>query len=227
MMPNDISTHGYMIDKTIFLVTVITVVIAILSFGIIIYSLIAFRESRQPRATLELGFITKLVYLDFVLIFLDILILFFNSQTWLDTIMKDRKDIIAGYEEYVDINVVRRQYFWSFVYPGPDKKFDTNDDFILGDYLVVPKDVPVILTLTSGDVLHSFFIPQMRVKYDTIPGRDTTVWFVAKEVGEYTITCAELCGSEHSRMQSILKVVELDEYQRFIKDYGRWIVKKE
>ncbi|MFQ5788627.1 MAG: cytochrome c oxidase subunit II, partial [Thermodesulfobacteriota bacterium] len=119
-----------------------------------------------------------------------------------------------------------RQYLWTYVYPGLDNTFDTNDDFILGDYLVVPKDIPTILTLTSGDVIHSFFVPQLRVKYDAIPGRETTVWFIANEVGDYTITCAELCGSEHYGMQSKLKVVEKDEYARFIKDYGQWFANR-
>ncbi len=97
-----------------------------------------------------------------------------------------------------------------------DKKFGTADDFTLADQLVVPKDKLVILTVTSGDVIHSFFAPNLRVKYDAIPGRETRVWFVPKKAGAYTVLCTELCGLGHSQMLATIDVLLPEEYQGWL-----------
>jgi cytochrome c oxidase subunit 2 len=222
MWPKDISAYGYWVDDTMILVSVITVAVAILSFVIIVYSLIAFRQSRNMRATRRLGAISKLVYLDVVLLVLDIVIVSFSSIGW-SHVIQGRNELIKEHKNYVETRVIGRQFFWSFVYPGLDRKFGTNDDFTLGNYLVVPVDTTVILTLTSGDVIHSLFIPNLRVKYDAVPGREATEWFIAKRVGDYPITCTQLCGSGHFMMQARLKVVKKDEYERFLNNYRAWL----
>ena len=70
--------------------------------------------------------------------------------------------------------------------------------------------------MTSGDTIHSFFVPHLRVKYDVIPGRETRVWFVATEAGEYPSICTELCGLGHYKMLANVNVMEQDAY-------GRWL----
>ncbi len=82
--------------------------------------------------------------------------------------------------------------------------------------LHVPVGRPVRLTLTSEDVIHSFFIPAFRVKMDAVPGRYTSMWFEATKPGTYHLFCAEYCGSEHSRMVGRVIAMEPAEFQRWL-----------
>ena len=109
-----------------------------------------------------------------------------------------------------------RQFFWAFDYAGVDKSFGTADDFTLGNDLVVEKDRLVVLNMTSGDTIHSFFVPHLRVKYDVIPGRTTRVWFVPKEAGEYPVLCTELCGLGHYKMLSNVRVLEPADFDSWL-----------
>jgi len=70
--------------------------------------------------------------------------------------------------------------------------------------------------MTSEDVIHDFFVPAFRTKYDVIPGRYTSVWFKATKPGEYHLFCAEYCGAEHSRMVGRVVVMEPSEYQAWL-----------
>ena len=82
--------------------------------------------------------------------------------------------------------------------------------------LHVPVGVPVKLTMTSEDVIHSFFIPAFRIKQDAVPGRYTTVWFEATKAGEYHLFCAEYCGTKHSQMIGSIKVLEPAAFQTWL-----------
>ncbi|HHL39798.1 MAG TPA: cytochrome c oxidase subunit II [Deltaproteobacteria bacterium] len=88
----------------------------------------------------------------------------------------------------------------------------------VSDELVVAVGRPVKVKLTSTDVVHSFFIPDLRLKWDMVPGRTTYVWFPAGETGEHVITCAEYCGTLHSGMHTKLRIVPRDEFERFIEE---------
>jgi len=80
----------------------------------------------------------------------------------------------------------------------------------------VPVNKVVRIQLASKDVIHSFFVPNMRLKQDAVPGRDIPVWFEATETGQYEIPCAELCGFGHSGMKGTLYVDSPQDYQKFI-----------
>lgn len=82
----------------------------------------------------------------------------------------------------------------------------------------VPVNQPVIIRLTSRDVLHSFFAPVLRLKQDAIPGTILRVWFEATQVGEYEIACAELCGLGHYRMRGLLTVESEADFQAWLAD---------
>ena len=100
------------------------------------------------------------------------------------------------------IRVIGKQWLWQFQYE--DGRTFTNE-------LYVPLNKPVKLLMTSDDVLHSFFIPNFRVKNDVVPGRYTSVWFEAKVPGAHQVFCAEYCGTSHSQM--LAQVYALDENQ--------------
>lgn len=104
------------------------------------------------------------------------------------------------------VNVTGVKWAWSFTYP----------DGTVSDTLHVPVHRPVRLVMTSEDVIHSLFIPAFRTKQDVVPGRYTEEWFEATETGEFTIFCAEFCGTKHSEMLS--KVVVHPEG-----DFTKWL----
>lgn len=100
-------------------------------------------------------------------------------------------------------------------YRGATGRATTADDVTTLGELVVPAGRPVIVQLSSKDVIHSFGVPVMRVKQDAIPGMTIPVWFTPTRAGEYEIVCSQLCGLGHYKMRGVLRVVEPAEYQRW------------
>ncbi|MCB1216208.1 cytochrome c oxidase subunit II [bacterium] len=104
------------------------------------------------------------------------------------------------------IRVVGKQWTWQFIYPNGGisggKLMDEQGNDIPESFLHVPVDTDVVLIMESEDVLHSFYIPQFRVKQDVVPGRYTKVWFKATKEGTFNIFCTEYCGKDHSSMLS-------------------------
>ena len=109
----------------------------------------------------------------------------------------------------LQVNVNGIQYAWIFTYP---------DTGIVSGELHVPVNRPVQLNISAGDVLHAFWLPQLRLKQDAIPGRDSTIGFTANRIGDYPIVCAELCGAYHGGMKSVLHVESEEDYQQWLQD---------
>lgn len=107
----------------------------------------------------------------------------------------------------MEMYVVGKQWMWKLQHP--EGKREINE-------LHVPVGQAVRLTMTSEDVLHSFYIPAFRVKKDVVPGRYTSLWFEATKVGSYHLFCAEYCGTEHSRMIGTVHVMEPQDYQNWL-----------
>jgi len=121
----------------------------------------------------------------------------------------------------IQVRVTGRQWFWTVDYPDyPGVQFSSSVDENAVT-LVVPKGRPVQLTMTSEDVLHDFYIPAFRIKRDVIPGRYTTLWFEATQVGEFNLYCAEYCGDQHSSMIGRVKVLEPENFGAYLADAGK------
>lgn len=119
------------------------------------------------------------------------------------------RDMVNPGEKPNMVNVTARQWKWDFQYENG--KTTTNE-------AVIPVGEPVKFILTSTDVLHSFFVPTMRVKKDAIPNRYTYVSFTPVKTGTYPIFCTEYCGKDHSYMLASLKVVSRGEYDQWLAD---------
>jgi cytochrome c oxidase subunit 2 len=119
------------------------------------------------------------------------------------------KELRTVGENPVIINVTGKKWNWTFQYD--------NGKQIVSE-AVIPVGRPVKFVLTSQDVLHSFFVPSMRVKSDAIPHRFTYVTFNPIKTGEYPIFCTEYCGTSHSDMRARLRVVSTEEYDRWLND---------
>lgn len=113
------------------------------------------------------------------------------------------------------VEVTAQQWSWTFRYPGADGKFGTRDDLTSLNDLRVPVDVPVLMQLTSKDVVHAMYLPNFRNKIDAIPGTVTRMWFQARETGTYEIGCAQHCGAWHYKMRGALHVLSADAFARW------------
>jgi len=106
-------------------------------------------------------------------------------------------------EDSVNVDVVGYRFGWDFVYPNGHTD----------DALRIPRNETVQLNVTSEDVFHTFGVPELRVKTDSIPGQETTTWVEANETGTYRARCFELCGVGHSYMTADVVVMDPDEYE--------------
>jgi cytochrome c oxidase subunit 2 len=114
------------------------------------------------------------------------------------------------------VDITAEQFAWNIRYPGPDGKLNTADDVVTLNQLHIPVDQPAIITLHSKDVIHSFFLPEFRIKQDAVPGMTTRVWVQAKHTGHWEIACAELCGLGHYRMKGYLTVDTPEDFQKWL-----------
>ena len=119
--------------------------------------------------------------------------------------------------DYQMITAAKR-FGWEFHYPGPDGIVQTQDDDYIENELVLPVDTDIVLQLESLDVIHSFFVPQLRLKQDIVPGMKQFAWFRANQPVEMEIACTELCGWGHYKMQGILRIVSQNEYDQWIRE---------
>ena len=110
-----------------------------------------------------------------------------------------------------------QQYAWNIRYPGEDDIFGTDDDIVPPQNILhIPVNTPIVVQLTTYDVIHSFYLPNFRYKQDATPGMVTAMWFQATETGNFEFACAELCGNSHFKMKGYL-TVESEE------DFNGWI----
>ncbi len=109
----------------------------------------------------------------------------------------------------LEIFVVGKQWMWKLQHPSGPREINE---------LHVPVNYPVKLTLTSEDVIHSFYVPAFRIKMDAVPGRYTRTWFKATQTGDFHLFCAEFCGTEHSKMIGKIHVMEMADYQKWLSE---------
>ena len=110
-----------------------------------------------------------------------------------------------------ELRVIGQKWNWTVQYPDEDISVSGQ-----GAVIGVPLGQNIKLTMSSQDVIHSFFLPNFRIKQDVLPGRYSTLWFNASEVGEFPVFCAEYCGDSHSNMLAVLKVMPPDEYATWV-----------
>ncbi|RMD92296.1 MAG: cytochrome c oxidase subunit II [Calditrichaeota bacterium] len=110
-------------------------------------------------------------------------------------------------KDAMEVRVTAQKWFWSFDYPEGVNS--------VGE-LVVPAGQPVKLVMSSQDVIHSFYVPDFRVKMDVLPNRYTMVWFEAPVPGEHQLFCAEYCGKGHSEMLGKVRVLPEREYEAWL-----------
>ena len=206
MLPEGFSTVSGEIDFLYYVILWITGVVFVGTEALLIYFLVRYRHVEGRKAAFDHGSTRVEVVWTMIPLFIVFGIGIASKGVW-DRV---KREVPPGGLEVI---VTARQFEWNVTYPGPDGAFGTADDFTTLNALHAPEDRPVVLTLRAQDVIHSFFIPEFRIKQDALPGKDITVWFEAVQPGEYTLGCAELCGIGHTTMNGTVTIHTAADYQ--------------
>ena len=229
--PAAISEHAPALDRQ-FLITLLVVGISFTAAQIGLgWAIWKFRDTGNPsdRAVYSHGSNRLEVLWTVITAVVFIALAVMGQSVWANLRLNDAP---AGSYQ---VEVVAQQFQWNFHYPGNDGVFGRTDPKLIDDSalnfigidetdpnakddsvtaaLAIPVNRPVELRLRSKDVIHNFWVPQLRFKQDLVPGMEIKVHFTANKVGKYELACAELCGQLHFKMKSYMLVLPEDEIQ--------------
>lgn len=211
LLPEPVSTFGSEIDSIYYVILAITGVIFVLVEVALVVFLVKYRHREGQRAEYSHGN-TKLEAVWTIVPFILVMVIAWMSMdVWLEAKMASHAP-----EDALPLRVTAKQFEWNVTYPGADGKLDTGDDFVKRNQLHLPVARDVRVELTSEDVIHSFFLPEFRVKQDAVPGMVIPVWFQANLVGDFPLGCAELCGLGHYRMRGAVTVHEQEDFDSWM-----------
>ena len=234
-LPVQASAHAAEIDQMTSLVHWLMLILFVGWGAFFVFVLFRFRKSANPTASYSgaKGKISKGLEVAVAVIEV-ILLVFYAIPAW-----AKRVKAFPTENEALVVRVIAHQFAWEIQYPGPDGKFgktdpslvaadnligidrrdpDAKDDIVTSNQLNLPVDKPVLVHLSSKDVIHSFGLYEMRVKQDAIPGMSIPVWFIPTRVGEYEIACSQLCGLGHFRMRGFVTIQSAADYQKWVTD---------
>jgi cytochrome c oxidase subunit 2 len=216
-MPHDASEYGHNIDWLIHVTGIFVIILFIIMVAWMLWAVLVHNEKHE--AEYDLGESKQSVKTALTLS--AVIFLIVDGNLWWNSTM-DVNKIFWNFAHAqsqagaVRVEVNAHQWAWDVRYPGPDGKFNTADDFVQLNDLRVPTGVPVVVQLASTDVIHSFFLPNFRLKQDAMPGQVNRLWFQAKETGEFDIGCAQHCGVHHYKMKGRLTVYSPEDYAAWL-----------
>jgi cytochrome c oxidase subunit 2 len=208
-LPEGVSSYSDRIDGIFRLILWITGVIFVVVELLLIFFLVRYRHREGRRARYTHGSNRLEVIWTIVPAVICVILALVSRRTWADIKQSLPKDALA-------IEITAEQFAWNIRYPGPDGRFGTADDVASLNQLHFPVGRPVVATLRSKDVIHSFFLPEFRVKQDAVPGMSTRIWFDATRAGQWEIACAELCGLGHYRMKGFVTVEPQEDFEKWL-----------
>jgi len=242
-MPSNASTHGGSVDNLIFYIHWLMLVLFV-GWGIFfVYTLFRFNRTRNPKADYHGVKNHYSSYLEFAVALIEaVLLIGFSLPFWIQEIAGAAEE---NTDHDIELRVIGQQFQWNMHYPGKDGIFcktfpnlvdgtsnvlglDRSDPNAKDDFssqgLSIPVNKKILVHVSSYDVIHSFFLPVMRVKQDAIPGISVPVVFTATETSpkdpkkseKWEIGCAQLCGTGHYKMQGDLVVLEEDAYNTWV-----------
>lgn len=213
MMDQSASTVGPGIDRLYYAILIITGIVFFATEITLVWFLFKYRHREGRRAEYIHGNTKAEIVWTTIPAVIVIGIALFSRGLWAQV-----KNVEETPPDAMPVLVMAKQFEWNVTYPGPDGQLETGDDFTVRNRLDVPLGRPTRLILRAEDVIHSFFIPAMRLKQDVVPGMDTHMWFEPTVAGEFPIGCAELCGIGHTRMRGTLTVHAASEYQTWVNE---------
>lgn len=215
--PEDISTNGHLIDGVIRYIDLVLAIFFSIVVVALIFFIIRYRSRPGHKAVYETG--NKKVYV-IATALLGALVFFSIDAVVEHMAFRDLKEVFWNFPQGKDvlkIEVMPQQFAWNIRYTGPDGEFATADDVVAPlSQMHVPMDTPIVVQMSAFDVVHSFYVPQMRIKQDAVPGLVTTFWFQVKKIGSFEIACSALCGSGHYKMRGNMIVESKDDFQKWL-----------
>ncbi len=238
-LPEVASAHGKGLDELLIYVHLLMAALFVGWLAFFIIAVFKHRRSANPKADYVGARSHFSTYAEVGVAAIEgLLLLGFAVPLWAKSVDKfpEEKDATV-------IQIMAQQFAWNAHYAGPDNKWgkqdvkfasSTNpfgldsgdagakDDITcLREKFLIPVGKEVICKISSMDVIHCFKLPKMRVTQDAVPGMSIPVHFKPTKVGDYTITCAQLCGNLHSTMRGEFKVVEQDEYDKWFAEKAK------
>jgi cytochrome c oxidase subunit 2 len=235
LLPPAAAAHAADVDRVIWLVHILVLALAAGWAAYFLWVLVRFRRSRYPRANaagasgrVAFGVEVAVVAAEAALLVLIALPVWY-ARTGAQPVLPNA----------IAVRVIAEQFAWNVHYPGADGEFGAaraalvtgenpvgldrsspngRDDIVVVNQLHLPVDRPVVVQLSSKDVIHSFGVPAMRVKQDAIPGVLAPLWFTPTREGTFDIACSQLCGLAHFRMRGLVTVESEDAFRRFLAD---------
>jgi len=233
-LPIAASTYASKVDKSLDIVHAAMAVIFVAWTIFFIIALIKFRSGAMPKANYAASKGGLASFLpDAAVLLFEIWLIFVVGLP----IYAEIKENIPAAENATVVNMVSEQFAWTFQYAGADGVFgdldpklmnannqlgldrthpSAKDDIVSINELHAPLGKPVILYMSSKDVIHSFFVPEFRVKQDVVPGMRIPLWFDALKTGRYEIGCAQLCGLGHYRMRGEVVIETPEEHAAWL-----------
>ena len=231
--PPAITAFGHEIDDQFMRTLIITGIVFVLAQLGLAYAVFRFRDQGQKATYFEGNNTMEIVWtLGTVVLFVGLGL--YARNAWAQV------HFIGAAPGALPIEVTGQQFAWNFRYAGPDGKFgrikpelvkasegnpvglDSTDpaakDDVVSSVIAVPAGREVELILRSQDVTHSFFVRELRLKQDAVPGMEIHMHFTATEPGTYDLVCAELCGLGHYSMHSTLQVMAEADFEKWMKD---------
>ena len=198
--PPAASAYAHVVDRLVISFSALIIALSLPVFVLIFTFAVRYRRGqRVDRKSKESG--NLLLELSWSIIpFVLTLVFFVQSSALYAQQAKPPADAL-------NIEVVGKQWMWKFQHPEGQAEIDD---------LHVPAGEPVVLTMASQDVIHSLYVPALRLKQDVVPGRYTRMWFKADTPGVYPLECTQFCGMNHPRMRGSFYVLSAA-------DYGRWL----
>lgn len=210
MFPEGASTIADDIDLLFAVIHLIGGLAGLVAAVWIIDSLIRYRRShRRPTVASGVPDSKRGAVITLILSVLSLTLIGIWSQIVWDDITRPPVEVVDT------IRVAPRQFQWDVRYAGSDRIFETDDDPTWINRLVLPRDRAVRIELRGADVIHSFFIPEFRIKRDAVPGTTSVIWVTPTREGSYELVCTEYCGLGHYRMRGVVEVVSFERYRRW------------
>ena len=200
LLPEQASTIAGQVDALLLFLTAVSAFFAGLIFlTVIVFAIKYRRRSEKERPRPIHGSLALEIF--WTAIPLGLTMIMFGWGAWLYFSMSRPP------ADAMEIFVVGKQWMWKLQHPDGQREINE---------LHVPVGRPVKLTMTSEDTIHSFFVPEFRVKKDVVPGRYSTVWFQATKPGEYHLFCTQYCGTSHASMIGRIVVMPQDAFQDWL-----------
>lgn len=226
-LPEGASSYAEDIDKLFYGILYLTGVVFVITEALLLIFILKFRAKPGAKSVYTHG--NHKLEMTWTLATAATLgiIAIVQKSTW-DEIKKPEN--FPNGPDVVRIQTFAKQFEWNFRYPNKEGLWGKDDGICLTNELVVPVNKPIVMEQTSRDVIHSFYLPHMRLKQDVVPGMQIKVWFrpitttdkmrekrpdFNGEQWNYEVVCAELCGIQHGQMRGFMRVLSEDEYKKW------------